>query len=257
MENAEGNRVLLVTSCRREGTTYPDRVGTYQCFDQVAVTRPMTKCAAHVPARGRIPEIMRRALRASGEGRPGVAHVDIPESILNGKGDFDETSILPPARYRRLTPLEPSDAEVEQAARVLAEASAPRIHAGSGVIHAGAFEELQGVAELASAPVTTSWAARGALPETSACAVPMIHVELTNRVRNEADLAQIVGSPVGETDWWGKPLYWRSPSEQRCIQVDLDADMLGLNKPVDLAGFSLLRKWRRRWCAAWRRASGW
>jgi acetolactate synthase-1/2/3 large subunit len=91
------------------------------------------------------------------------------------------------------------------------------------------------VAHALHAPVTTSWAARGALPESSPLAVPMPHVKLNHRVRNEADTVLIVGSRVGETDWWGKPPYWRAAAEQQTIQVDADAAMLGLNKPADLA----------------------
>jgi acetolactate synthase-1/2/3 large subunit len=34
VENAEGNRVLLVTSARRRGTIAPDRGGTFQSFPQ-------------------------------------------------------------------------------------------------------------------------------------------------------------------------------------------------------------------------------
>lgn len=34
VENAEGNRVLLITSSRRPEISYPDRGGAYQCFDQ-------------------------------------------------------------------------------------------------------------------------------------------------------------------------------------------------------------------------------
>jgi len=45
----------------------------------------------------------------------------------------------------------------------------------------------------------------------------------------------IIGSRVGETDWWGKPPYWRRADEQFTVQVDADATMLGLNKPADLA----------------------
>ncbi|HRD86094.1 MAG TPA: hypothetical protein PLF63_13085, partial [Rubrivivax sp.] len=61
------------------------------------------------------------------------------------------------------------------------------IHAGSGVVHAAAHAELARVAELLHAPVTTSWAARGVLPETSPLAVPMVWVKLNHQVRNEAD----------------------------------------------------------------------
>jgi acetolactate synthase-1/2/3 large subunit len=50
-----------------------------------------------------------------------------------------------------------------------------------------------------------------------------------------------LGTRFGETDWWGKPPYWGDPSVQRVIQVDVDEEMLGLNRPVDLAVLSDLR----------------
>jgi thiamine pyrophosphate-dependent acetolactate synthase large subunit-like protein len=65
----------------------------------------------------------------------------------------------------------------------------------------------------------------------------MPHVKLNHKVRNDADVALIIGTRLGETDWWGKPPYWRHPSEQKTIQVDIDGDMLGLNKPADLASW--------------------
>jgi acetolactate synthase-1/2/3 large subunit len=45
----------------------------------------------------------------------------------------------------------------------------------------------------------------------------------------------VVGSRLGETDWWGKPPYWRAPGEQSMIQVDIDGHILGANKPAALA----------------------
>ncbi len=62
----------------------------------------------------------------------------------------------------------------------------------------------------------------------------MIYIDLCNQVRNDADLVLTIGSRIGETDWWGKPPYWASPSRQKHIQVDNDEEILGLNKPVDL-----------------------
>jgi acetolactate synthase-1/2/3 large subunit len=72
------------------------------------------------------------------------------------------------------------------------------------------------------------------LTEDSPLAITMPHVKLNHQVRNDADTVLILGSRIGETDWWGKPPYWRHPSEQKTIQVDLDADMIGVNKPADL-----------------------
>ncbi|MCC6524426.1 MAG: thiamine pyrophosphate-binding protein [Polyangiaceae bacterium] len=235
VENAEGNRVLLVTSSRRDGIIYPDRGGSYQYFPQVEVTRPITKWSCAVPSADRIAEVVRRALRVSWEGRPGVVHVDIPENIMNGRYDFDPSSVRAPERTRALEPIPPHPAQVRAAARLLAEAKRPLLHVGSGVVHARAFEEVRALSEVLGAAVTTSWAARAALDERMPNAVPMIFIEAVNRARREADVVVVLGSRVGETDWWGKPPYWGSPDVQKTIQVDLDAQIIGCNRPVDVA----------------------
>ncbi len=236
VENGEGSRVLLITSHRRTGITYPDRGGTYQYFDQVSVIKPMSKWSGSAQSRARIPELLRRALRKCWSGRPGVVHLDVPEDLINGEGETP--AFLEPKAYRRTTPIAPPPAAVEQAAELLASCGQPLIHAGTGVLHAGAFEPLRKVAEILHAPVTTSWGARGVLPETSELAVPMMYVELNNRVRKAADVVLVVGSRLGETDWWGKAPYWRRPDEQKMIQVDIDDDYLGCNKPTELAVLS-------------------
>lgn len=235
VENGEGNRVLLITSSRRTGIGHPDRGGAYQYFDQVGVTRAMTKWSVHVPSRDRVPEMLRRAFRIAHRGRPGVVHVDIPEDVLNGEGEIDDTAVRTPSHYRRTSRLHPDPTAVLRAAEMLHQASAPLIHAGYGVFHAGAEPDLERLATVLQAPVTTSWAGRGALPETSPFAVPMTAVDVVDEVRNDADLVLTVGSRLGETDWWGKAPNWAPPSRQRHIQVDVDEETIGLNKPVDLA----------------------
>lgn len=235
VENGEGHRVLLITSSRRTGITRPDRGGTFQHFDQVGVIGPMAKWSSGVDSSERIAELMRSAFRESWRGRPGVVHVDIPENLGNGELEVTPAMLQEPAQYRRTQPLAASPAQVRAAADLLCESGLAMIHAGSGVAQAKASEVLGELANLLHAPVTTSWAGRGAIPETSPSAVPMIHIELNNRVRCEADVVLSLGTRIGETDWWGKPPYWRRPAEQRHIQVDIDEQMLGRNKPVDVA----------------------
>jgi acetolactate synthase-1/2/3 large subunit len=232
-ENAEGNRVLLITSSRRTGIGYPDRGGAYQYFNQVGVIKPMAKWSGAVSSFGRISELMRRAFRCSHAGRPGVVHVDVPEDLINGK-DVCET-LLEPGSYRRVSPIVPDPAQVGLAAELLVAADLPLIHAGSGIVHAGAYDELRLVAEILHCPVSTSWAARGVFPEHNDRAIPMYYVALNDQVRNDADVVLALGSRIGETDWWGKAPNWRSPTQQKLIQVDVDDDMLGVNKPTTLA----------------------
>jgi acetolactate synthase-1/2/3 large subunit len=233
VESGEGHRLLLLTSSRREGIGYPDRGGTFQYFDQSAVTKPMTKWSVTVPTRDRIGEMMRRAFRTSWSGRPGVVHVDIPESIINGKDRFDPSVIRPPATYRRLDAVAVDPGRLTEVADRIRAAEKPLIHVGTGVVHARAFESLRRVAEALGAPVTTSWGARGSLPETHPLAVPMTHLDTYQRLRTEADLVLVIGSRLGETDWWGKAPYWGR--DQHVIQVDVDDHWLGVNKPLDLA----------------------
>ena len=232
VENAEGNRVLLITSSRRSGISYPDRGGAYQYFDQVGVIRAMSKWSCSVRSADRIPELLRQAFRKSYQGRPGVVHLDVPENLING--ECKPVPLLKPRQYRRVEPIQPPQGQVENAAKMLTEAKLPLIHAGSGIIHAVAFEELAQLAELLHAPVTTSWSARGVLPETSELAWPMVHIKACNQIRNSADLVLCLGSELGETDWWGKAPYWAKPEEQKLIQVDIDEEKLGRTRQADM-----------------------
>lgn len=233
VENVEGNRVLLITSSRRTGIAYPDRGGAYQCFDHVGVIKNMAKWSATCAHAERIPELFRKALRKCYQGRPGVVHLDVPENLINGP--CPAAPILIPERYRRTLPIAPLAQQVEQAAERLATARLPMIHAGSGVIHAGAFASLRRVAEQLHAPVTTSWAGRGVIDERHPLVWPMVYIDANNALRNAADLCLCLGSDLGETDWWGKAPYWAKTADQQFIQVDIDEERLARNRATDLA----------------------
>ena len=111
VEQAEGNRVLAITSARRPGIMYPDRGGAYQCFDQSGVIGKIGKWSAAVSAFDRVPELTRKALRKSWEGRPGVVHLDVPENIMNGKVKA-EVAFWSPGQYRHLDPVAPTTDQV-------------------------------------------------------------------------------------------------------------------------------------------------
>ena len=235
VENGEGNRVLLITSSRRTPIAYPDRGGTYQYFNQAGVTRPMSKWSGAVPSFDRLPELFRRAARISWSGRPGVVHLDVPETIMNGVFDADGIDLRPPKEYRRTTPIEPAPSAVARAAELLRNAERPHVHSGYGVLHAHGSAALQEVVEALGCPATTSWAGRGAMPDDHQQLLPIWAMEPINASRREADVVLVVGSRLGETDWWGKPPYWGKPGEQKMVQVDIDDEILGLNKATELA----------------------
>lgn len=234
VENAEGNRVLLVTSSRRTGITYPDRGGTYQYFDHVGVIAPMAKWSASAQSAGRVPELTRSALRACWDGRPGVVHLDVAEDLVNGPLE-PAPAVQDPSAYRRVEPIPPPPHQVERAADLLTGPGLAAIHAGGGVLHARAWDELERVAAALHAPVTTSWSGRGAIAETSPLAWPMPLVDAVDAVHREADAVLCVGSRLGETDWWAKAPNWAPPARQHLVHVDVDDAALGRNRPATLA----------------------
>ncbi len=234
VEQGEGNRVLLLTSSRRQAIVEPDRGGTYQYFDQCAVVRPMSKWSGHAASVERVPELFRKALRAAWHGRPGVVHLDVPEDVLNGTFEVEEGWRRPPSSYRYTGAVVPDPGLVDQVAELLARAERPVLHVGSGAVHARAEAAVVALAELLQAPVTTSWGAQAAVPVGHPLGVPLSALEVATTARTDADLFLVLGSRVGETDWWGRGRRWGGPAKT-VVQVDADDEVLGLNKPVDVA----------------------
>jgi acetolactate synthase-1/2/3 large subunit len=197
----------------------------------------MTRWSGTVHAAERLPELARQAFRESWTGRPGVVHLDVPENILNGPFDFPRDAVREPASYRPVAPLAVDPQQVKAAAAMLREAAFPVIHAGSGIVHAVAAGELAALAEALSAPVTVSWGARGVLDEESPLAIPNSALNAAASARGRSDLFLVLGSRLGETDWWGRGRHWggsRPDIPKRCIQVDIDAEIIGRNRPADL-----------------------
>ncbi|MCO4793492.1 MAG: thiamine pyrophosphate-binding protein, partial [Bacteriovoracaceae bacterium] len=244
VENVEGNRVLLITSCRRHQIISPDRGGSYQTFSQTKVIRPVSKYSERIPTPERTVEIVRQAFRKSYQGRPGLVHIDVPENFMNGKFKFSESDFIAPEKYRNTQAIQPRENQVDKAVELLINAKNPIIHAGSGVIHARGYEELELLANTLHSPVTSSWGARGALCEENDLSMPMIYIDVNNELRTDADLVLVLGSRISETDWWGKRPNWGN-GHQTWIQVDTDEEYIGRNRPVDLGIQSDVKEFMR------------
>lgn len=230
---ADSIPMLVLTAQNQSWRSYPDH-GSMQALDQVPLFAPITKWNAFVSHWQRIPELVQRAFRTATSGKPGPVHLDIPPDVLVATGDEEELTIVSPQRYRATTPPAGDPALVERAAEMLARAERPLIHAGGGVLRAGAWEELVALAEYLAAPVTTSVGARGIIPEDHPlCLIPSSYGALGAQAT--ADLVLFVGGRLGDLDFWGRPPAWGEPDEQTWIQVDIYGESIALNRLVDLA----------------------
>jgi acetolactate synthase-1/2/3 large subunit len=239
VEEAEGNRVLVITSFRRHGLVNPVRLGTYQYFNQTETIRQFSKASFLILSPNRIPEVMRMALRKCYEGRPGVVHIDVPEDIMNGEFEI-LFQPLKPNEYRATTLPFPDPESIINTIEILKKSKYPIIHFGSGVIHSKAEVELKEFVSLLNIPVTYSWGARSIFLENEINIIPMTNLSLIHYIHRKADCAIILGSRLGETDWWGRAPYWNQKN-LKVIQVDIEPEIIGSSRNIHLGIISDVR----------------
>jgi acetolactate synthase-1/2/3 large subunit len=231
---AEGVPLIAISGQRRRNIIYPDRGGSFQNVDLVGLFKPVTKFSAGVRDLHRLPELVRRAFREAMNGRPGPVYLEIPEDIMRGEIDDATVQLFSPTQYRAGKP-GAGDAElIQRAAELLANAKRPLLHAGSGVSWSGAWNEFLALADYLSAPMTTSLAARGVVPEDHPRYFHALNRNALEAARSEADVVLVVGSRVGELDGWGKGDSWGEVGAQKIIHIDIDPLSIGLNRPVDV-----------------------
>ena len=230
---ADSVPVVVLGAQNQTWRSYPDH-GAMQALDQVPLMAPITKWRALVNDARRMPHLVQQAFRAATSGRPAPVYLDLPSNVLCDRLDTAEYPILPPQRYRATTPPVADARLVEQAAEMLAQAEWPLIHAGGGVLRGGAWAEMAELAEYLWAPVTTSLGARGVIAEDHPlCLIPSAFGAL--KAQAAADVVLLVGGRLGDVDFWGRPPIWGETDKQRFIQLDIEPQNIGLNRPVDLA----------------------
>jgi len=229
---ADGIPLVVLTAQNQTWRIYPDQ-GSMQGLDQINLFKPIVKWNAVVWRLERLPSLVQWAFRVATSGRPGPVQLDFPSDILYGTIDTSPP-ILPPQRYRPTAGPAADPELIRQAAKILAEAQFPLLHAGSGVLRAKATPEFVQLAEYLSAAVSTSVGARGAIPEDHPLAlIPGGPGAL--QAQASADVVLLVGGRLGDLDFWGKPPAWGTPDRQKLIQLDIAPEMVGVNREVDLA----------------------
>ncbi len=148
-----------------------------------------------------------------------IIDVEIPEPILPGR--------------------QPGDNEaVARAADLLRQAKFPMIVAGAGVVLGDAVDECRQLAERLESPVANSYLHNDSFPASHPLAVGPLGYqgwESAMSLIKGADVILALGTrlnpfstlPQHNIEYW--------TGKARIIQVDANADMLGLAKPIDIA----------------------
>src|SRR5918993_319713 len=205
-------------------------LGGFQETEQLPIFSKITKYQGHVMNPKRIAEITSRCFdRALLEMGPaqlniprdyfyGDIEVEIPQPIRIGRGAGDEVAL-------------------DEAARILAEAKFPVILAGGGIIFADGMKEAIALAELLHAPVANSYLHNDTFPASHPLWCGPLGYQGSKaamKLISQADVVLALGSrlgPFGTLPQYGLD-YW--PKKAKIIQIDIDAKMLGLVKPISV-----------------------
>lgn len=136
----------------------------FQEADIRGVTMPITKHNFIVTDPQDIPTAIAAAFHLASTGRPGPVLVDIPKDVQNATLEYVYPPQIDLPGYKPTTT--PHPRQITQAAKLIAEAEAPVLYIGGGVIKANASRELVEFAELSGIPVVTTLMALGSFPDS-------------------------------------------------------------------------------------------
>ncbi|HXQ52473.1 MAG TPA: thiamine pyrophosphate-requiring protein [Stellaceae bacterium] len=204
-----------------------NRAYTPPTFSAVDNFRNVTKWAATVNQGERVSELMRRAFHLMRNGKPGPVLLEVPGDMVDAEsGALD---YAPPAKHRS----GPDQADIKHVAEVLLKSTAPVIHAGQGVLYAGATKELVRLAELLDAPVLTTNTGKSAFPENhplSLGAAVVSAPKMVNHFLKKADRVVAIGSSLTRTPWGPKVA-----ANKKIVHLTNDSSDIGKEFPAEAA----------------------
>jgi thiamine pyrophosphate-dependent acetolactate synthase large subunit-like protein len=188
----------------------------------------ITKSVEELVLPGEVGNVMRRAFSHLKNGRLGPVMVEVPTDVVGAEiGDIGEWRPVRAARSAG----DPRD--IDEAARLLAEARHPMILAGQGVLYAEATAALVELAELLESPVMTTVDGKSAFPEDHALALGSGGGSFTGHGRqylHQADLVLGIGCSLTRHGVAGPAL----PAGKTIIHATNDARDLNKAYPADV-----------------------
>ncbi|WP_151530310.1 MULTISPECIES: acetolactate synthase large subunit [Corynebacterium] len=134
----------------------------FQEADIRGITMPVTKHNYMITDPNDIPRAFAEAYHIATTGRPGPVLLDIPKDVQNAEMTFEWPPKIKIPGYRPT--VTPHSRQIDEAVKLISQASKPVIYAGGGIIKANASAELQEFIDKTGIPVATTLMALGTVP---------------------------------------------------------------------------------------------
>lgn len=217
--------VLLITG-QSDSSLYskhPSKM--FHGLDQMRFFESITKYCAIAHTVADIPIVVENAFKAMRNGRPGPTMLEFPMDVVTGEGE-----VRIPERVARAELPPPDDTDLSTAVETIRNAKMPLIFAGSAVFHSNARNELRLLAEKLNAPVIVTRNGKGVLSEDHPLALQICYGYLGREALQRADCLIGIGPRFTSIDTRN----WSLELPQPFIQIDEDAEEIGLEYPCDI-----------------------
>ncbi|WP_152655674.1 thiamine pyrophosphate-binding protein [Oceanobacillus sp. CFH 90083] len=212
-------------------------VNLHSDASQYEIYRPFVKRAWRVDRPDLMPEIIEKAFQLAETGRPGPVLISVPMDIFSKEID---SALFERVKHhtRSITKPSISDVTAKEIIEKLVHSKNPVIYAGGGVILADAAEELRAFHEHFDIPVAHSLMGKGVVSDDSDLTLGMTGfwgTKFINEKTRTADTIFALGTQFAEADsssW--EPAYTFDIPKTKLIQIDIDANEIGRNYPVEM-----------------------
>jgi len=203
----------------------------FQETDIQGITIPITKHNYLVTNVDDLPYVLEEAFYLANTGRKGPVLVDIPKDVFIKKTSFAFPDKIERRGYH--LPAQPKASEVEEAARLLAQAERPVVIAGAGVIWSESSADLRRLAEKADLPIINSLLGLGSIDRNDPRSMGMMgmHGEASSTIAvQNADLVIGIGIRfddrlTGNTNGFA--------SKAKIVHFDIDSSEFGKTVGTD------------------------
>jgi sulfoacetaldehyde acetyltransferase len=205
--------------------------GGFQEIKQMALFADIVCYQEEVRDPSRIAEVLNRVIEKAWRGSA-PAQINVPRDLWTQVIDIE----LP--RVVRLERSRGGETAIAEAAKLIADAKFPVILNGAGVVLSGGIEASKQLAEQLDAPVCCNYQHNDAFPGSHPLAAGPLGYNGSKAAMQliaKADVVLALGTrlnPFSTLPGYGID-YW--PKNAKIIQVDINADRIGLTKKVDVA----------------------
>jgi len=205
--------------------------GGFQEIKQMALFEDMVSYQEEVRDPSRIAEVLNRVIEQAHR-LSGPAQINVPRDYWTQVIDIELPQIVRLERPRG------GEQAISDASKILSEAKFPVILNGAGVVLSGGIEASRELAERLDAPVCCNYQHNDAFPGSHPLAAGPLGYNGSKAAMEliaKADVVLALGTrlnPFSTLPGYGID-YW--PKGAKLIQVDINAERIGLTKPVTVA----------------------